>query len=131
MADGIALEGLALCSKYLVRATNTPDDLVARGGMAMADLTTISTAKGVAVTALAEIDEGRRKGLKSRFPKANLYADWREMLDKDFAVEVVHLMLQCHGIETIAVNLECLTISVLGLEENTFKAFHFFGEARH
>ena len=53
------------------------------GGMAMADLTTISTAKGVAVTAVAEIDEGRRKGLKSRFPKANLYADWREMLDKE------------------------------------------------
>ena len=51
--------------------------------MAMADLTTISTAKGVAVTAVAEIDEGRRKGLKSRFPKANLYADWREMLDKE------------------------------------------------
>ena len=53
------------------------------------------------------------------------------MLDEDFAVEVIHLMLQCHGIETVAVNLECLTISVLGLEENTFKAFHFFGEAGH
>ena len=48
------------------------------GGGMMADLTTISTAKGVAVTAVAEIDEGRRKGLKSRFPKANLYADWRD-----------------------------------------------------
>ena len=48
------------------------------------------------------------------------------MLDKDFAVEVVHLMLQCHGIETVAVNLEGLAISILGLDENTFKAFHSF-----
>ncbi len=36
MADGIALEGLSLCARHLLRATTTPDDLTARGGMAMA-----------------------------------------------------------------------------------------------
>jgi 4-hydroxybutyrate dehydrogenase len=36
MADGIALEGLALCGEHLLRATQAPEDLTARGGMAMA-----------------------------------------------------------------------------------------------
>jgi alcohol dehydrogenase class IV len=38
MADGIALEGLALVAAHLSRAVQVPDDLAARGGMAMAAL---------------------------------------------------------------------------------------------
>ena len=36
MADGIALEGLALCADHLLNATRDPENLEARGGMAMA-----------------------------------------------------------------------------------------------
>jgi len=36
MADGIALEGIDLVAKHLARAVEAPDDLGARGGMAMA-----------------------------------------------------------------------------------------------
>lgn len=38
ICDGIALEGLDLVSKYLVRAVKTPDDLEAKSGMMMASM---------------------------------------------------------------------------------------------
>jgi predicted dehydrogenase len=53
------------------------------GGMAMSDLTTISTAKNVKLVATAEIDAGRRKSFQGRFPDTNVYANWKEMLDKE------------------------------------------------
>jgi len=38
ICDGIALEGVRLAAKYLVKAVNTPSDLEARGGMMMSSM---------------------------------------------------------------------------------------------
>ena len=37
----------------------------------------------VTVAAVVEIDPGRRKQIQQRFRNATVYADWREMLDKE------------------------------------------------
>ncbi len=51
MADGIALEGLDLVAKYLVRATKNPDDLEARGGMLKAAMMgAVAFQKGLGAT---------------------------------------------------------------------------------
>ncbi|MBT3467870.1 MAG: Gfo/Idh/MocA family oxidoreductase [Opitutae bacterium] len=53
------------------------------GGMAMSDLTTISSAPNVQLVATVEIDQDRRNSFKNRFNNTRVYADWREMLDKE------------------------------------------------
>ena len=83
-ATGIAMPYVARTSW----AQNSPSQTLRHasfggGGMAMADLTTISTAKNVNLVACAEIDPGRAKQFKQRFPETKVYSDWREMLDKE------------------------------------------------
>ncbi|MBG28550.1 MAG: oxidoreductase [Opitutae bacterium] len=53
------------------------------GGMAGADVGAISSHPKVTVAAVVEIDPGRRKQIQQRFRNAKVYADWREMLDKE------------------------------------------------
>ena len=53
------------------------------GGMAGADVGSISSHPNVTVAAIVEIDAGRRKQIQQRFRKATVYADWREMLEKE------------------------------------------------
>jgi len=52
-------------------------------GMANADLGSISSHSHVDMHAAAEIDPNRSKGFAKRFPKAKVYTDWRELLDKE------------------------------------------------
>ncbi len=53
------------------------------GGMAGADVGQISSHPKVTVAAVVEIDPGRRNKIQQRFRDATIYADWREMLDKE------------------------------------------------
>lgn len=53
------------------------------GGMAMTDLRSIAKHSQVDVCAIAEIDPQRRIMAGSQFKQATVYADWREMLDKE------------------------------------------------
>jgi len=53
------------------------------GGMAGADVGSISSHPNVTVAAIVEIDAGRRKQIQQRFRNATVYSDWREMLDKE------------------------------------------------
>ena len=83
-ATGIAMPYLARTSW----AQNPPSNTLRHasfgaGGMANSDLTTISSAPNVQLVATVEIDEGRRNSFKKRFNKTRVYADWREMLDKE------------------------------------------------
>ena len=50
--------------------------------MAGADLGNISSHKTSGVAAVVEIDPNRRRQAQQRFRDANVYADWREMLEK-------------------------------------------------
>ena len=52
-------------------------------GMAGSDLGQIKNHPKVKIRAIAEIDPGRRRQAEQRFRGANVYADWREMLEKE------------------------------------------------
>lgn len=52
-------------------------------GMAGSDLGQIKNHPNVKIRAIAEIDPGRRRQAEQRFKGANVYADWREMLEKE------------------------------------------------
>ena len=52
-------------------------------GMAFADLNAISKASNVEMIAAAEIDPARATRFAKAFPKAKIYSDWRELLDKE------------------------------------------------
>ena len=53
------------------------------GGMAGSDLGQIKSHPMVKIRAIAEIDPVRRRQAEQRFKETNVYADWREMLDKE------------------------------------------------
>ena len=52
-------------------------------GMAFADLNAISKVSNVEMVAAAEIDPARAVRFQKAFPKAKVYSDWRELLDKE------------------------------------------------
>ena len=51
--------------------------------MAGSDLGQIKSHPMVKIRAIAEIDPVRRRQAEQRFKETNVYADWREMLDKE------------------------------------------------
>ena len=61
--------------------------------MAGSDLGQIKSHPNVVVRAIAEIDPVRRRQAEQRFKGTNVYADWREMLEKE------------------AKNLDCVNVS--------------------
>jgi predicted dehydrogenase len=52
-------------------------------GMALSDLTMIGNCKGVELVAICDVDLGRTAEALKKFPKAKVYQDWRELLDKE------------------------------------------------
>ena len=53
------------------------------GGMALGDLTVIGNWKGVELAAICDVDLNRTAEAREKFPKAKIYQDWRELLDKE------------------------------------------------
>ena len=53
-------------------------------GMAWATLHGISTHASVDLIAAADVDTARTERVKTTYPKAKHYQDWREMLDKEY-----------------------------------------------
>ena len=52
------------------------------GGMAWSDLTQIAKCKGVEIVAVCDVDLNRTLEARKQFPRAKVYQDWRELLDK-------------------------------------------------
>ena len=52
-------------------------------GMAAADLSSISSHPMVEVVAIAEVDQRKWPEIQKTYPKAKMYADWRELLAKE------------------------------------------------
>lgn len=52
------------------------------GGMANADLSAIATHPNVDMVAVADVDLGRAEALRKRFPKIEVFQDYRKLLDK-------------------------------------------------
>jgi predicted dehydrogenase len=53
------------------------------GGMAWADLNEIASHKSVRMVAVADVDASRTAEFRKKFPEARVYADYRELLDKE------------------------------------------------
>ncbi|MCU0706542.1 MAG: Gfo/Idh/MocA family oxidoreductase [Fimbriiglobus sp.] len=56
---------------------------VGAGGMAGADIKSLTASKNLKLVAVADVDSRQFGDLKTRFPDLKLYADWREMFDKE------------------------------------------------
>jgi len=52
-------------------------------GMAWADLTQIAKCPNVEIFAICDVDLNRTADARKQFPKAKIYQDWRELLDKE------------------------------------------------
>src|SRR5258708_2698350 len=52
-------------------------------GMALGDLSVIGNWKGVEMVALCDVDLDRTTDARKLFPKAKVYQDWRELLEKE------------------------------------------------
>lgn len=53
------------------------------GGMAWADLNEIASHKAVRMVAVADVDASRTAEFRKKFPEARIYADYRQLLDKE------------------------------------------------
>ena len=87
----LQLTGSSLAFPFIARtswAQSSPNSRISHasfggGGMAMTDLRNIAKHPQVDVRAIAEIDPQRRIRAGGQFKQATVYADWREMLDKE------------------------------------------------
>lgn len=66
------------------------------GGMARADLSEIISHPNVEFAAVAEIEPAKANDLKKRHPHLRVYADWREMLDKEKGLTSVNVSTPDH-----------------------------------
>ena len=56
---------------------------VGAGGMAASDIGSLTASKNLKLVAVADVDSSRFASIQKRFPDCKLYADWREMFDKE------------------------------------------------
>ena len=65
-------------------------------GMARADLDELASHKDFELVAAAEIDPSRAVDFRKKFPKARVYADWRELFDKEKELTSVNVSTPDH-----------------------------------
>jgi predicted dehydrogenase len=56
---------------------------VGAGGMARADINSLTKSKNLKLVAVADVDSRQVGDLTSKFPGVKVYTDWREMFDKE------------------------------------------------
>jgi len=83
------------------------------GGMAWADLTQIANCPNVEIVAICDVDLKRTIEARKRFPKAKIYQDWRELLDKE-AIDSVNVSTPDHMHAPIGVSAMQLGKHVYG-----------------
>jgi predicted dehydrogenase len=65
-------------------------------GMAMSDLRALTASKHVKLVAVADVDLNRVGEVKTLFPDATIYQDWRELLDKEKRLDSVNVSTPDH-----------------------------------
>lgn len=84
-------------------------------GMALADLTQIGNCPGVELVAICDVDLGRTAKASRLFPKAKVYQDWRELLDREGKnLDSTNVSTPDHMHASIAVSAMQLGIHVYG-----------------
>jgi predicted dehydrogenase len=66
------------------------------GGMARADLTEITSHKNAVLVAVADVEPAKANDLKKKWPDLRVYADWRELLDKEKDLTSVNVSTPDH-----------------------------------
>ncbi len=56
---------------------------VGAGGMAASDIGSLTKSKNLKLVAVADVDANAAAAMKKKFPDLTVYADWREMFDKE------------------------------------------------
>ena len=83
---GIAAAGAPfITSGLMARSPNSVLRHASFGASSMAweDLTQIAKCPGVEIVAVCDVDLSRTAEARAQFPKARIYQDWRELLDKE------------------------------------------------
>jgi len=80
--------GLAAPFVYRTHTLAAPSETIhhasfGAGGMALADLNSLTASKNIKLVAVADVDTSRFADIKKRFPDIRCYQDWRELLDKE------------------------------------------------
>src|SRR5438045_1777716 len=65
-------------------------------GMALSDIRSLTASKHVKLVAVAEVDANRAAEVRKQFPEAKVYADWRELLDKEKNLNSVNVSTPDH-----------------------------------
>lgn len=100
-----ALRGLAatLAAPMVFRAHGhaAPSETVRHasfgaGGMALADINSLTASKNLKLVAIADIDSTRFAEIKRRFPGVNCYQDWRELLDREKGLDSANISTPDH-----------------------------------
>jgi predicted dehydrogenase len=65
-------------------------------GQAWSDIQALSASKHLKLVAVADVDLNRVADVKKRFPDVRVYQDWRELLDKEKALDSVNVSTPDH-----------------------------------
>jgi predicted dehydrogenase len=85
------------------------------GGMAWSDLTKIASCNNVEIVAVCDVDLSQAANARKKFPKARIYQDWRELLEKEAAnIDTVNVSTPDHMHAPIAVSAMRLGKHVYG-----------------
>jgi predicted dehydrogenase len=84
----LAAAGLAAPMVLPQHAAAAPSEVLyhasfGANGMALSDIQSLTASKHVHLVAVADVDLERTAAVRKRFPKAKVYQDWRELLDKE------------------------------------------------
>lgn len=66
------------------------------GGMAGADINSLTASKNLKLVAVADVDLARAEALKGRFPDVRIYQDWRVLLDKEKGLDSCNISTPDH-----------------------------------
>src|SRR5262245_57656390 len=61
------------------------------GGMAAADINSLTASKHLKLVAVADVDQGPIGEIRKRFPDVKVYQDWRQLLDKEKSLDSVNV----------------------------------------
>lgn len=105
-------------------------------GMAGSDIGALARSPNFELVAVADVDANRAAGIKGKFPKAKIYTDWRELLEKEadnidsvnvstpdhmhgpIGLEAMALGKHCYGQKPLAHNLlECRAMANMAREK--------------
>ena len=97
----LAAAGMSAPYVFRAHATAAPSETLRHAsfgasGMALGDIRSLTASKYVKLVAVADVDLGRTAEVVKLFPDVRVYQDWRELLDKEKALDSVNVSTPDH-----------------------------------